>query len=155
MNTEAWEGEGGATPAPPGVAATSGMRFVTDAISAGSILIEEGTTLPNSILLRLAPYSSGWSAVTGERSALEKEAEKAGWTFFFMAGEIKATVFDFDRHKALRAALARLIANVKSQNCNSIQITRVTGKSFLKVPYLSVYAHPRHLQMGPVFSGRR
>ena len=70
-----------------------------------------------------------------------------------MAGEIKTTVFGFDRQKALRAALKRLIADVKSQHCNSIEITRVMGKSFLKVPYVSVSAHPRHLQKGMVFSG--
>ena len=68
-----------------------------------------------------------------------------------MAGEIKATVFGFDRQKALRAALKRLIADVKSQHCNSIEITRVTGKSFLRVPYVSVSAHPRHLQKGMSF----
>ena len=71
-----------------------------------------------------------------------------------MAGEIKATVFGFDRQKTLRAALKRLIANVKSQHCNSIEITRVTGKSFLKVPYVSVSAHPRHLQKGVLFRQR-
>jgi hypothetical protein len=69
-----------------------------------------------------------------------------------MAAEIKATVFGFDKRKALRAALKRLIAKVKSQDCNGIEITRVTGKSFLKVPYVSVSAHPRHLQKGLVFS---
>ena len=68
-----------------------------------------------------------------------------------MAGEIKTTVFGFDRQKALRAALKRLIANVKSQHCNSIEITQVTGKSFLRVPYVSVSAHPRHLQKGMFF----
>jgi len=93
----------------------------------------------------------GWAAVQSARQAFEKEVREAGWTFFFMAGEIQATVFGFDRQKTLRTALKRLIANVKSQNCNSIEITQVTGKSFLKLPYVSVSAHPRHLQKGLVF----
>jgi hypothetical protein len=42
----------------------------------------------------------------------------------------------------------------KAQSCNSIEITSVIGKSFLKVPYVSVIAHVRHLQTGLVFSGR-
>ena len=137
---------------PPGVAARSSIHRVTDAIRAGSILIDDGIPLPSSILLRLEPYSSGWSAVTGERPAFEKEVGQAGWTFFFMAGEIKVTVFDFDRQKAVRAAWKRLIADVRSQGCNCIQITRVAGKSFLGVPYLNIFAHPRHLQKGLVFS---
>lgn len=124
---------------------------MTDAITAGSILIQEGTHLPNSQPLQRESHSSGWTAVKNGRSTFEKEVQEAGWTFFFMAGEIKATAFGFDRQKTLRAALKRLITNVKSQNCNSIEITQVTGKSFLKVPYVSVSAHPRHLQKGLVF----
>lgn len=151
--TESWEGEGGAILTPPGVAARPRIHSVTDAIKAGSILMAEGAPLPTSILLRADPHSNGWSAVTDERSAFEKEVEKAGLTFFYMAGEIKATVFGFDRPKSLRRALSRLIANVKSQDCNGIEITRITNKSFLGVPYVSVYAHPRHLQKGLVFSG--
>jgi hypothetical protein len=126
-------------------------RAMTDAITAGSILIQEGTHLPNSEPLEREPASSGWAAVGSSRSAFEKQVREAGWTFFFMAGEIRATVFGFNREKTLRAALKRLIRNVKSQNCNSIEITQVTGRSFLKLPYVSVSAHPRHLQKGLVF----
>jgi hypothetical protein len=127
-------------------------RFsMTDPIAAGSILIQEGSYLPDSRPLRTGSDGIGWAAVEDSRSVFEKEVRAAGWTFFFMAGEIKTTVFGFDRQKTLRAALKRLIANVKSQNCNSIEITQVTGKSFLKLPYVSVSAHPRHLQKGMVF----
>ena len=70
-----------------------------------------------------------------------------------MAGEIKATVFGFDRQKSLHVALKRLITDAKSQHCNSIEITRVMSKSLSRVPYVSVFAHPRHLQKGMCFSG--
>ena len=70
-----------------------------------------------------------------------------------MAGEIKATVFGFDKQKALRTALKRLIADVRSQHCNSIEITGVVDKSFLRMPCVSVSAHARHLQKGQLFSG--
>ena len=93
---------------------------MTDTITAGSILVEEGTHLPKSLLLQSECISNGWTAVKDARSTFEKAIQEAGWTFFFMAGEIKATVFGFDRQKALRAALKRLIADVKSQHCNSI-----------------------------------
>jgi len=126
---------------------------MTDTITAGNILVQEGTHLPSSLLLQNGADSNRWAAVNGARSTFEKAIQEEGWTFFFMAGEIKATVFGFDRRKALRSALKRLVANVKSQHCNSIEITRVTSKSFLKVPYVSVCAHPRHLQKGMLFSG--
>lgn len=115
-------------------------------------MVQDGTHLPDSLLLQSEADSNGWAAVKDNRSTFEKAVQEAGWTFFFMAGEIKTTVFGFDRQKALRAALKRLITGVKSQRCNSIEISRVVGKSFLGLPYLNVSAHPRHLQQGLLFS---
>ncbi len=126
---------------------------MTDPITAGNILVQEGTNLPKSLLLQSESNSNGWAAVKDARSTFEKAVQEAGWTFFFMAGEIKANVFGFDRQKARRAALNRLIADAKSQHCNSIEITRVVDKSFLRVPYVSISARPRHLQKGMCFSG--
>ncbi len=127
---------------------------MTDTITAGSILIDKHTHLPNSMHLQSEPDSSGWATLNGTRPAFEKEVSEAGWTFFFMAGAIHATVVGFDRQKTLRAALRRLITNVKSHNCNAIEITQVSVKSFLKVPYVSVSAHARHLQKDLTFAGQ-
>jgi len=123
-------------------------------IAAGSILIEEGAHPPNSLLLQGKPDANGWTALNGTRSAFETEVREAGWTFFFMAKMIETAVFGFDKHQTLRTALKRLIANAKSQNCNGIEITQVTEKTFLKVPYVRVSAHARHLQKGLIFSGQ-
>jgi hypothetical protein len=128
-------------------------RPMTDTITAGSILVAGGTHLPKSLLLQNESDSNGWATIKDARATFEKTVQEEGWTFFFMAGEIKATVFGFDKQKALRTALKRLIAEVRSQRCNSIEITRVMDKSFLKMPYVSVSAHPRHLQQGVLFSG--
>ena len=117
---------------------------MTDTITAGSIWIEGSTHLPESMQLQNRPDSSGWAPLNGTRSTFEKEVRDAGWTLFFMAGEIKTTAFGFDKQKSLRAAFQRLTANVKSHNCN--------GKSFLKVPYVTVSAHARHIQKGSTFS---
>lgn len=128
---------------------------MTDTIATGSVFIDESSQLPNSLLLQTEPHSSGWAEVKSVRSTFLKEVLDAGWTFFFMAGEIKATVFGFDRQKALSTALGRLIANVKAQKCNSIEIMQVKGDSFLKMPYVSVSAHARHLQKGLTFARQR
>jgi hypothetical protein len=126
---------------------------MTDAITAGSILVEEGIRLPKSLQDRSESHSTGWAAVTDTRSTFEKAIQEAGWTFFFMAGEIKTTVFGFDRIKALRVALKRLIVVVKSQHCNGIEIAQIMNRSFCGVPFVSVTAHPRQLQKGMLFSG--
>jgi hypothetical protein len=127
---------------------------MTEAIAAGSIWIEGRTHLPNSMRLPSGPDSSGWATLDGARPAFEKGIQEAGWTFFFIAGEIKATVFGFDKEKARRTALKQLLANVKSHNCNAIEIAQVVDKTFLGVPYVSVSAHARHLQKGLTFTGR-
>ena len=126
---------------------------MTDTIKAGSILVEEGAHLPISFRLQRESNSNGWAAVKDVRADFEKTIQEAGWTFFFMAGEVKATVFGFDKQKAMRTALKRLITNVKSQQCNSIEITQVVDNSFLSVPYVSVSAHARHLQRSMCFAG--
>jgi hypothetical protein len=125
-----------------------------DTITAGSILVAGGTHLPESNLLQGEIDSNGWAALKDARPTFEKTIQEAGWSFFFMAGEIKAIAFGFDKEKAIRTALKRLIADVKSQHCNSIEITRVIGKTFLNLPYVSVFAHPRHLQKALLFSGQ-
>ncbi|MBZ5583644.1 MAG: hypothetical protein LAQ30_15825 [Acidobacteriia bacterium] len=124
---------------------------MTQTIKAGTILVEERAHLPNSLLLEGESGSNGWTAVREAGSAFEKTIGAQGWTFFFMAGELTATAFGFDRQKALRSAVQRLIANVKSQHCNSIEISRIVLNSFLGLPYVRVSAHPRRLQKGTVF----
>lgn len=126
---------------------------MTDMIATGSLLVAGGTQVPESLLLRNEPDSNGWAAIKGARATFEKTIRDAGWTFFFMAGEIKATAFGFDKQKTLGIALQRLLADVKSQHCNSIEITQVIHKKVLNVPYVSVFAHVRHLQKGLRFSG--
>jgi hypothetical protein len=128
---------------------------MTDAITIGSLFIDDRGYLPNAALLQREPHSSGWAEVTNDRSTFEKELPEAGWTCFFMAGEIRTTVFGFDREKSLGNALIRLIADVKGLNCNCIQITQVKGSSFLKVPYVTVSAHAWHLQKGRTFVSQK
>jgi hypothetical protein len=63
-----------------------------------------------------------------------------------LAGEIGATVFGFDGQKTVRRAVKRILANLKSGEFNSLEITRVASKRFLGLPYASVSAHSRHIQ---------
>ena len=124
-----------------------------DIIKAGTILIENGTLLPRSLVLASEPYSQGWTTVSNLRSDFERDIHQAGWTFFFQAGEIHANVFGFNAATAVHTAVERLLGNAKSQNCNCLEIGQVTMKSFLGLPFASVSAHSRHVQGGPVFAG--
>ena len=127
---------------------------MTGALVAGDILVEGGTYLPKSLMLQNEPYLSGWAAIKDIRATFEKAVQDAGWSFFFMAGKIQATAIGWDKQKTLRSAFRRLVRDVKSLHCNCIEITRVTNKSFLRIPYVTVSANSRHLQEGQTFSGR-
>ena len=125
-------------------------------LSVGALLIAQGTPLPLAWRLENESVASGWSRVanTFDRHQLEKELVTAGWTFFFMAGVITTTAFGLSKPRMLDAALARLIAAVRLQRCNCLEIDDVGMRSFLGIPYVSISAHPRHIQKGMVFSGQ-
>jgi hypothetical protein len=131
---------------------SKGMSMI-DTIKTGTILIEDGTLLPKSLRLEGEAYSTGWTSVSNVRHDFEKAINQAGWTFFFLAGTIQSTVFGFDKQKAVHTAVKRIITNVESQNCNCLEITGITLKSFLGMPYACVSAHSRHIQGSPVFAG--
>jgi hypothetical protein len=122
-------------------------------LEAGAILLENGTLLPKSLVLASEPYSTGWTTISNVRSDFERDISQAGWTFFFLAGEIRATVFGFNADMAIRTAVERLIRNAKALNCNGLQIGQIRMKSFLGLSVASVTAHSRHVQSGAVFAG--
>lgn len=118
-----------------------------DTIKTGTILIKEGTVLPKALPFESEPCASGWRLVKNLVGyELDRKIHEAGWTFFYLASEIKATAFGFDAEKTARRAVKRILANLKSEKFNSLEITRVASKRFLGVPYASVSAHSRHIQ---------
>ena len=120
---------------------------MADKIKTGTILIEEGALLPESLRFESEPCSDGWRAVKNlDGCGLDRKIREAGWTFFYMAGKIRVSVFGFDGEKALRRAVNRLLANLKSEKFNCLEITQVAAKRFLGLPYVTVSAHRRHIQ---------
>ena len=127
---------------------------MTDAIKEGTILIDSSSLLPGSLHLEGAVYSSGWKSVSNlDLNELDTGVKKAGWTFFFMAGEIKITAFGFDQQTAVRRAVKRAITDVESHKCNCLEITQVSPQSFLGIPYVNIRAHARHIQGSSTFCG--
>jgi len=120
---------------------------MADKIKNGTILIEEGALLPESLRFESEPYSKGWRLVKDlEGSGLDRRIREAGWTFFFMAGEVNVTVVGSDSESTIRRAVKRVIARVKSGRFNCLEIAQVAVKRFLGLPYVTVSAHPRHIQ---------
>jgi len=120
---------------------------MTDKIKMGTILIEGGALLPDSLRFESEPYAKGWRLIKNlDGYGLDRKIRQAGWTFFYMAVEMKASVFGFGGEKALRRAVNRVLANLKSEKSNCLAITQVAAKRFLGLTYVTVSAHPRHIQ---------
>lgn len=87
-------------------------------ITKGTILIDDGTILPDSLLLNREPYSMNWTCASHlDGHGLEGQLRRIGWTLFYMAGDIKANAFGFDEEKRVNAAVSRVAKRVRAQNC--------------------------------------
>ncbi len=120
---------------------------MADKIKTGTILIEEGALLPESLRFESEPYSKGWRLVKNlDAYGLDRKIREAGWTFFYMAGEVHASVVGSDLEKTTRRAVKKVIAYMKSDRLNCLEIAQVAVKRFLGLSYVTVSAHPRHIQ---------
>ena len=120
---------------------------MAETIKTGTILIKDGTFLPDALQFESEPCATGWRLVKNlDGYGLGRKIHETGWTFFCLAGEIKATVFGLEGQETVRRAVKRILAKLKSEKFNSLEITRVASKRFLGVPYASVYARSRHIQ---------
>ena len=116
-------------------------------MKAGTILIEDSMFFPGSSQFHTEGYCNSWRSVTGlDGDEVDRKIRAAGWSFFFMAGEVNSTVFGRDAEKATRTAIGRVLAKLNPEKFNSLQITQVKSKRFLGLPYVSVSAHWRHIQ---------
>lgn len=123
---------------------------------AGTILVHEGTPLPKGLRFESGPCAARWRFLQNmDAHALTRRIHEAGWSFFYLAGEIRAIVFGHEGQKTVRKAVERILAKLKSEKFNSLEITEVVSKRFLGVPYAGVTAHSRHIQQGALLSRPR
>ena len=116
---------------------------------AGTILIREDTALPADLPIESEAFLPGWRIVKNlDRSTLVRNIGSANLNFFYLAGEIRATVLGRDRPGTLRRAVKCVLAKQEGQKFNALEITKIVSKRFLGIPFMSVAAHSRHIQQG-------
>ena len=123
---------------------------MAETIKTGTVLIKEGALLPEALQFESECCVPGWRLVKGlDGHALDREIHEAGWTFFFLANEIRATVFGIDGEKMARRAVERILGDPRFGQFNALEITRITSldsERFPVVHYVTVSAHSRHIQ---------
>ena len=123
-------------------------------VQAGSILIEERPHMAQALRLESEPYFGNWGVVkTFDGFALDRKIHAAGWNFFFMAAEVRVMFFGALGAQKVQNALKRILAKVRHQNYNGLEVTDIVAKRFLGVPYAIVSAHSRHIQQSCTLDG--
>lgn len=118
-------------------------------LKVGTILMnmKEWVGVPHCPELESEPCFGEWSVVTvPDACALDRTIHAAGWNFFFMAAEVKATYFGVPGEERIKSALKRILAKVNLQHFNGLEVTKITARTFLGVPYVTLSAHSRHMQ---------
>jgi hypothetical protein len=111
--------------------------------------------LPEALRVGSERYSNNWRIVnTLDGFGLDRKLRALGWNFFFMAQQNKVIAFGSGGEKTIAKAVERLLAKVKPQTFNAVEITEIIARRFLGIPYLTLSAHARHIQMGPYLEAR-
>ena len=116
-------------------------------VEVGTILMREWPGMPTLIGVESEPLFEGWSTVkVQDTSPLDRKMRAVGWNFFFMATEVKAMFFGSLSATKIQSALRRILAKVRPQHFNGLEVTELVARHFLGVPYVTMSAHSRHLQ---------
>jgi hypothetical protein len=112
-----------------------------------TILIRQGTLLPAGLTAASEAFLPGWRVVSDiDAHGLGRKLAQAHWNFFYMVGETKAIAWGSEGQETERRAARRILAKLKQNDFNCLEITKVIAKRFLGIPFLSVAANVRHIQ---------
>jgi hypothetical protein len=118
-------------------------------IAPGTILMKEGTHLPESVRVSRKASWSGWIAIKSlDPRGLDKQLREVGWTFHFLASSVRKRAFGFDSETRFDRAMSSAIKYVQAEKCNCVEFDQTTEKSIFGLPYTSVSIHSRHIQEG-------
>ena len=125
-------------------------------IAVGTILMEDRPAITQALELESESFSKGWSILdTVGAPALELKVGAAGWRCFFLAGEVKATVFGSRSKQNSQRAVRRILSKVRESNFNCFELTRITEGRFWGIPYTTIGGHSRHIQPGWFLEGTK
>lgn len=116
-------------------------------VHVGTILVEDLPLMTQTMQLETEPFSGNWRMVKYcDSFTLDRKIRAAGWNFFFMAARVQVMFLGPIRSNKLKDALKRLLKKTKQENFNGLEVTEITTKHFLRIPYTIVSAHSCHIQ---------
>jgi len=121
--------------------------IMTPTVQVGTILIADRPQIAHFLGLVSEPYSGEWNIVQElDGFAMDRKIHGAGWNFFFMAAEVKVMFFGSLGAARIQNAVRRILAKVRPQSFNCLEVTGIVAKRFWGMRYTTVSAHSRHIQ---------
>ena len=118
-------------------------------VRVGSILVQEGLALPKDLNVKSESYSTHWRLVDGFSCVqLDHRLNAGEWNLFYSGFRVKGSAFGSGGPNSLRRAIFNALGKVRSQYFNCAEIVAIKKLRFLGIPYITVSAHPHHLQQG-------
>ena len=112
-------------------------------IQPGTMMVQQSVIL-QSLGVESEPYCRNRHSLgIIESSGVDHKVRAAGWP----ASSERWCPPGADR-TTLRRGVKRLLAQTWLQHFNCLEVSHVLRKRFLGIPYVSIAAHPRHLQEG-------
>jgi len=113
----------------------------------GCLFLMKRLIVPPTLRFEGQPYSEEWRLLRSLKSSeVDSRAQGCGWNFIFLAEAMRRTVFGLGRPWALRRATNKILAEVRKNAFNSVEITKITARQFLGLHCVTVAAHSRSLQ---------
>jgi hypothetical protein len=96
-------------------------------IAPGTILMKEGTHLPESVRVSRKACWSGWIAIKSlDPLGLGKQLREVGWTFHFLAGSVRKSAFGFDSETRFDRAMSSAIKYLQAEKYNCVEFDQMT-----------------------------
>jgi hypothetical protein len=118
----------------------------------GTVMIRKDLLLPVGMDLVMESYSENWKSLALDAPGVQRAIQLSGWRLFFMAGEISAIAFGSGSPKNVRRAVLRIVNKVQHTDFNAIEVTKISKRRLIGIPYIRIAAHSRHLQDGCVLA---
>ena len=122
-------------------------QAMAPAIKVGSVMMKKGTYLPPAAQIRGEVYAPGWTLIQNtDGNSVDRDVRKAGWSFFFLAPDIRATAWGPHDSNTIQKAVRKILAKVKPTKFNCLEISEIAAKNFMGIPYVEISGHSRHIQ---------
>jgi hypothetical protein len=117
----------------------------------GTVLLQTGTLVPDSVCVKKEIFCPGWQAITNVNGDdLDRQIRGKGWNFFFLCGALQGTYWGSWSGVAVRRAAIRVLRKTQATKLNGFEITGIHERRFLGVRHVVLTGHSRHVQKSTV-----